>query len=196
MSCSKEIQIVPSLGCSLEILDLLCESVDAVMDRNDPLYLSPEHLATLKSLEIRLHNADQRYTGVLDVDPHRSHVAELYRLSILIYLYRVAKGEPMDCAAVEELVQQSFALLNDMEFCLRPWPLFVIALEAHTDDLRKTMLTILEESLKNRPLGSMQLLNRMIRDAWVQQDLHPGEIDPLRLYNAVISHNRIPPSFT
>jgi Fungal specific transcription factor domain len=178
------------------MLDILCQSVDAVLDRNDPLYLSPAHLATIKSLEIRLRNVEQRYTGILDVDPYRTHVAELYRLGILIYLYRVGRGEPGNCAVVEELVEQSFALLNNMEFCLRPWPLFVIALEAHTDDLRKTVLTVLEGSLKNRPLGSMQLLNRMIRDAWVQQDLHPGEIDPLRLYSAVINHNRIPPSFT
>jgi hypothetical protein len=97
---------------------------------------------------------------------------------------------------VEELVDQSFALLKDMEFCLRPWPLFIIALEAHNEDHRKTVLTVLEGSLMNRPLCSIQLVNRMIRDAWVQEDLHPGEIDRLTLYNAVISNNRIPPSFS
>jgi hypothetical protein len=189
-------QIVPTLGCSIEVLDLLCQSVDAVLDRDDPAYLSPEHLSTIKSLEIRLKKVEQRYTGILDSDPHRVQVAELYRLAILIYLYRIVKGESRDCAGVEELVQQSFAVLSDMEFCLRPWPLFVIALEANTDNLRKTVLRILEGSLKSRPLGSIQLVSRMIRDAWVQEDLHSMKIDHLTLYNAVISHNRIPPSFT
>ena len=189
------LQIVPTLGCSLEILDLLCRLVDAVLDRNDPNYLSPEHLATLKSLEIRLQKVEQRYTGILDTDPYRTQVAELYRLAVLIYLYRVAKGEPRDCEAVKELVEKSFALVNDMDFCLRPWPIFIIGLEAHTDELRKSILTLLQRSLKNRPLCSMQLVNRLIRDAWVQEDLNLEGIDRLRLYNSVISNNRIPPPF-
>jgi hypothetical protein len=36
----------------------------------------------------------------------------------------------------------------------------------------------------------------MIREAWVQQDLRAVDVDPLEIYGLVISHNRVPPSFT
>ena len=189
------IQIAPTLGCSLELLDLVCQIVDAVLDRDDPLYLSPFHLKTMQSLEFRIRNLEQRKSGIAGLDPHNTTVAELYRLAALIYLSRIARGESRDSANVQELLTQAFDLLGTLDFCLRPWPLFIIALEADTEDLRKTIMKVLDESLKRRPLGSMSILSRMIREAWVQQDLQSEEVDPLLLYNLTVSHNRVPPCF-
>ncbi len=167
-------QIVPTLGCSLEMLDLLCQLVDAVLDRDDPLYLTPTHTKTLQSLEIRIRNLEQRHTGVSDSDPYMARIAELYRLAALIYLNRIAKGQPRECKCVEDLLAQAFAILEHVDFCLRPWPLFIIALEADTEDHRKRVLDVVDASLKRRPLGSMAILNRMIREAWAQADLQSG----------------------
>ncbi len=174
-------QIVPTLGCSLEMLDIVCQAVDAVLDRDDPAYLSAEHLKTIRSLEIRTQSLEQRATGISDADPEEmedaTNVAEIYRLATLVYLCRVARGEPRDSNTARELIQQSFELLGNMKFCGRPWPLFVIALEAHTEELRKIALTALEESLRRRPFGSMALAGRMIREAWVPQGLRALEMD-------------------
>ncbi|KAH6645304.1 fungal-specific transcription factor domain-containing protein [Truncatella angustata] len=191
--------VVPILGCSLELLDLVCQAVDAVFDRDDPRHLSKAHIETIRSLEIRTRNAEQRHTSVSETAllelSYAANIAELYRLATLVYLCRVGRGAPHDSQGVQELVKESFTLLDRIKFCERPWPLFVIALEARTEESRQTVLTVLEESLRRRPLGSVYLTSRMIRDAWVQQDLRDGDIDPLILYNLVVSRNRVPPSF-
>jgi hypothetical protein len=187
------------LGCSLELLDLVCQAVDAVFDRDDPHHLSTAHLETIESLEIRTRSAEQRLAKVSETDlfdsSYAANIAELYRLATLVYLFRVARCDPQESQGVQELVKESMTLLRRIKFCERPWPLFIISLEARTEESRKRVLTVLDESLKRRPLGSISLTSRMIRDAWVQQDLWDGDIDPLILYNLVVSRNRVPPSF-
>lgn len=188
-----------TLGCSLELLDLVCQVVDSVFDRDDPRHLSETHLETIQSLEIRTRGTEQRHAKISETDLSDSsyavNIAELYRLATLIYLFRVARCAPRESPGVQELMKESFGLLNRIKFCERPWPLFIIALEAQKEESRKTVLTVLEESLKRRPLGSLSLTSKMIRDAWVQQDLRDGDIDPLILYNIVVSRHRVPPSF-
>jgi hypothetical protein len=183
------------------MLDLVCQAVDAVLDRNDPLHLSETHAKTIRSLEIRTRDVEQRLSGLRDDDDagemvSRTSTAELYRLATLIYLSRVARAEPRDSEVAREPIAQAFALLRTMPFCNCPWPLFVVGLEAYTEEQRETVLTILEASLRRRPMGSMVLTSRMVREAWVQQDLQAADVDPLVIYGLVISHNRVPPSFT
>lgn len=190
-----------TLGCSLELLDLICQAVDAVLDRDDPRHLSETHLKTIRSLEIRTRGIEQRPSGSLDGDgaeemAHRIQTAELYRLATLIYIARLARAEPQDSDTSTEASTQAFSLLRAMELCNRPWPLFVVGLEAHTDDQRGIILGVLNESLRRRSIGSIVLTSRMIREAWVQQDLRAVDVDPLEIYGLVISHNRVPPSFT
>jgi hypothetical protein len=75
--------------------------------------------------------------------------------------------------------------------------LFVIGLDANTEEQRLAVLTVIDRALDLQPLGPMALANRMIRDAWVQQDLcESGQMDYLPLYGRVISRNRVPPCFT
>ena len=181
-------------------MDILCQVIDCVLDREDPNHLSQVHLKTIKTLEIRLQGLKQVHSGVLDAEweemARRTNLAELFRLAVLTYLYRLAKGEPRESSAVRRALSSAFDLLDQIKYCERPWPLFIIALEARTEEQRLTILTILKKSLKRQPLGTMSLVNRMIHDAWIQQDLHEGEIDPLLLYSLVLSRNRVPSCFS
>lgn len=192
-------QVVPTLGCSLELLDLLCQVIDSVLDREDPSYLSELHLKTIRSLEIRLQGLQQRHSGV-SAEPgelaHRTNIAELFRLATLTYLYRLAKGEPRESPAAEGVINDAFAILDHIDYCERTWPLFIIALEAQTEEQRAAILRVLKESVKRQPLGAMALANRMIHDAWIQQDLQEVEMVPLVLYGLIVSRNRVPPCFT
>lgn len=187
------------LGCSLDMMYLICQAVDAVLDRDDPDHHSETHLQTIRSLELRLQRLGQQHSATLDVDPHamaiNTDIAELYRLATLVYLCRVARADPRDSKTVSECLTQAFAILAGMTSCDRPWPFFVLALEASTDEHRKTVLAVLEGSLGKRKQGNMALTGRMIRDAWVQQDLRTTDVDPLELYDHVISRNRVPPAF-
>ncbi|KAL7947567.1 fungal-specific transcription factor domain-containing protein [Trichoderma barbatum] len=192
--------VVPLLGCSLELLDILCQVIDAIYDRDDLHYQSESHMSTLKSLEIRLRILEQRHSGVLRLDTdegvHESKIAELFRLATLTYLFRLANREPGDSEAVAKTVRSAFDILSTVKYCERPWPLFVIALEARTEQQRTIVSTVLKGSLQKQPLGTMALVNRMIHDAWIQQDLHEDEMDPLVLYGRIISRNNAPPCFT
>lgn len=182
------------------MLDLVCQAVDAVLDRDDPRYLCETHANTIRSIEIRTRAIKQRLSSLGNDDTgesvFRANTAELYRLATLIYLGRVARAEPRDSEVTKEPIVQAFTLLRNLTFCERPWPLFVVGLEAHTEEQRGTVLAVLRESLRRRPMGSMVLASRMIREAWAQQDLQAVDVDPLTLYGLIISRNRVPPSFT
>jgi hypothetical protein len=192
-------QIVPILGCSLELLDLVCQVIDSVFDRGDPHYHSQAHLKTIRSLEIRLQDLEQRHSGVSDVDAEevvrQTNIAELFRLAALTYLYRLAKGEPRDSAVADRVINRAFAILSLLEYCERPWPLFITALEARTEEQRIAVLAVLKGSLARQPLGTIALANRMIHESWIRQDLHEAEMDPLILYGLIVSRNRVPPCF-
>ncbi|KAL7785832.1 fungal-specific transcription factor domain-containing protein [Trichoderma ceciliae] len=192
--------IVPILGCSLELLDLLCQVIDAVYEPGDPEYQSELHLKTVRSLEIRLKYLDQRQSTVAPLDDYEAtqetKVAELFRLAAIIYLLRMAKGEAENSKCVVQAIDEASVVLGQLEYCERPWPLFIIALEARTEDHRMNMLRVLEKSMERRPLGPMTLVNRMIPDAWTQQDLRGSSMDPFSLYGMIISRHRVPPCFT
>lgn len=195
-------QIVPILGCSLELLDLLCQTIDAVYEPDDPNFQSESHLKQIRSLEIRLKYLQQRQSSLfpLDTTPQESTqettVAELYRLATTIYLLRMAKREPDSAKSVLQAVDKAYETLSRLESCERPWPLFVIALEARSEEHRGIMLRVLGKSVERRPLGAMALVARMVPDAWTQLDLREGGVDPFMLYGMIISRHRVPPCFT
>ncbi|KAK3361387.1 fungal-specific transcription factor domain-containing protein [Lasiosphaeria ovina] len=191
--------ILKSSGCSLEMLDIICHVIDAVRDRDDPSHLSAEHLGIIRTLQLRLDRVKQ----VLQNQKPPAHPweqrADLYRLAAYIYLERMALCRPRGDPKVASLIDQAMSLLSTLGICERPWPVFVIALEARTDEERRSIVDLLGTASDLKPLGSIPLLKRMIHAAWVQQDLGlggDGGLDPLPVYNAVISGNRVPPAFT
>lgn len=188
---------MPILGCSLELLDLLCQVVDNVHEPSHPDYLSESHLKTLRSLEIRLRYLEQRQAAIDGPQSaQETQTAELFRLAAVIYLVRMAKGEPETSKRLADAMDQAFAVLDKLEYCDRPWPLFVIGLESRTEEQRVRMAEVLESSAKRRPLGSMTLVRRMVPDAWTQQDLREVPMEPFALYDMILGRNRVTPCFT
>jgi hypothetical protein len=182
--------------------------IDAVRENDDPLYLSTQHKKEIRALEIRLEGLKQErrvsnhcsspYTGTQESD-RVSGMAELYRLAALIYLKRVAGGVSVDdtlsWSKVQSWVEEALDLLKDtVKTCERPFPLFVIALEARTDDQRHLVLQVIDNTIKERVFSTLPSLWRMVEAAWVQDDLE--ELNALLKYHAVISANRVPPAFT
>ncbi len=184
---------MPFLGCSLELLDLLSQIIDISSTQSFPL--SESHLKTVEDLELNLENIKQ-YDSATFTYSYSTGIAELYRLAILIYLYRVVKGHSRDFITVQILVHQAFIIINNSTNRLQPWPLFVVSLEANTEELRVSMLAAWDKFREKRSLSSVTSWDTMIRAAWVQKDLFVGEINQLLLYNVILGRNRLPPSFT
>jgi hypothetical protein len=126
----------------------------------------------MKSLELRLQNIRQecRIGDITETQLQRdrsSSVAELYRLSALIYLDRVARGAPKASVRANKWIQDAFKILQTLRICERPFPLFVIAVEACTDDQRAIILKVITSTMEERPLGAISSIKRMIEAAWV-----------------------------
>jgi Fungal specific transcription factor domain len=186
------------------MLDILCQVADSAWVRNDGQDRSPAHQALLRTLQLRLQRLEQRLPSVEDAESlcmdkaaaRLQQTAELYRLATLIYLERVSRNTPRSCPRIKTVLDDAFNLLQSIGVCQRPWPLFVVALDARSDDERRLVLDILSEVLRVRPYGNMRNIERMVEAAWIQQDFSDGEFDQLFIFNAVISAFKLPPSFT
>ena len=187
------------------MLDVLCQVTNAVWDRNTGPVDEKEYPIRLRNLELRIQRLEQRLTNVDDVDsPSKldndvrrpTQMAELYRLATLIYLDRVARGTPRSHERVAALLDAAYHLLREMGTCERPWPLFVIALDARSEEERKLVLDVMGTVLRDRLRGNMLHARRMVQAGWVQQDFAEQDVDQLFVYNAVISASKLPPSFT
>jgi hypothetical protein len=156
----------------------------------------------MMSLELRLQNIRQEFRigDVTETQLQRDRsgsIAELYRLSALIYLETVARGASRASLKADKWIQDAFKTLETLKICERPFPLFVVAVGASTEYQRAVILKVIASTLEERPLGAISSVKRMIQAAWVQDDLNPEqELDSLLKYNTVISANRSPPAFT
>ena len=96
--------------------------------------------------------------------------AELYRIATFLYLHRIGSAEPsQDTKSM--YIQQALQILNSLEVCTSPWPLFVIACETETDDQRINILRTLDRMDEERHIGNVFVLRHIIESFWKQQDL-------------------------
>jgi hypothetical protein len=152
----------------------------------------------MRSLELQLEALDQRQSGIeddnADIWKHRANVAELFRLAALIYIRRVARGESAE--ATSGLVIDAFTVLKRLEYVERPWPLFVVGLEAGTEEQRVAFLAVMEPSVRRQPLGSIPFVRDMVTDGWIVEDLNGSSIDRTELYDMLLGRSRVPVCFT
>lgn len=180
---------------------MLCLLFDNVLARDDERNKSTEHVDQLRSIELRLQRLTQHENMVEECvdesEPTRvANVAEFYRLAALLYLARIARNVPRSNPSVAALTSQCLSLLAALPGgCERPWPLFVVAVEAVDEEQRRVVLDALDAALLTRPQGNLVALRRMVEAAWAMVDLSDG-VDGMRVYEVVVSANRVPPSFT
>ncbi|KAH6652945.1 fungal-specific transcription factor domain-containing protein [Truncatella angustata] len=174
--------IVGSLGCSVEVMEIISfinglrarelngdtgsPTTEDKTRRNEEWHI----------IESRLANLEQRLDPV-----HVDHLtqyqrtmirstAELYRLATFLYLQRTC-----NTAQVHELrtmyLDQAFKVLNTLETCSSPWPLFVLACEAEVDEQRIEILQALDKMDTIRRIGNIKVLRDIIETFWKHQDL-------------------------
>ncbi|PNH70236.1 hypothetical protein VD0002_g389 [Verticillium dahliae] len=134
------------------------------------LHLSPDEAASSSAVQIK----------------DASATAELYRLAALLYLQRVvpAPGDDMRSAAY---LQQIFAALRTVRVATSPWPVFITACEARTEDERVQILRVLERMDEIRNVGNVRVMRSLIESIWKQQDLRDssGKSEALRWWLCV-----------
>lgn len=128
------------------------------------------------SIESRLANLNQQMdpSHIEQLTPFKRTMilstAELYRIATFLYLQRAC-----NTAQVHELrtmyLQQAFQVLRTLDICSSPWPLFVLACEAETDQQRIDILQTLDRMDSVRRIGNIKVLRDIIECFWKQQDL-------------------------
>lgn len=113
------------------------------------------------------------------VSDHRKPLltAELYRVATLLYHHRVYASHLDRTKERGNYLHHAFDLLSQMHLCTSPWPLFVVASEANSDEHRLLILRMLDRMDEARKIGNVFVLRDIIQSFWKQQDLAVGWYD-------------------
>ncbi|KXJ90941.1 fungal-specific transcription factor domain-domain-containing protein [Microdochium bolleyi] len=190
--------IVGSLGCSIEIMEAI-----AYVNRLRSLQLSGE-LSQLapEVYNMRLQEWDRVSERVSrlsqNLDSHTKSslpparraqvlaIAELYRLAVLIYLVKVSPHHlfraSTNLPSISAYLDHAFVILDSLDTCTSPWPLFIIACECDIgegtgdvqDQRRIAVLRALDGMDERRGIGNVFVLRRIIESFWKQKDLRAG----------------------
>lgn len=148
--------------------------------------INAEHLSTIhtycKTIEWRLKNAQQRIDVMEDIESSNLNetqilnTAELYRLAAYIYLERIygqkiPTEQPRLNSNIGDSLRGAFQILDKLQLCTSPWPLFIIACEAVTDEHRIKILEVLDTMDNERKIGNVFSMRRIIETLWKQKDL-------------------------
>ena len=117
-------------------------------------------------------------------------LAQLYRFAALIYMNRALAVISPSSFSHRRLVREGIWLLRSLASCETAWPLFILACEADTDELRLQILDILSATMEDLAQRSnhIPLVRHIIEAIWKQNDLDvDSSISYVEMLDAVIS---------
>ncbi|KAF2452770.1 fungal-specific transcription factor domain-containing protein, partial [Lineolata rhizophorae] len=175
-------QIMGTLGCSYEMLELVSQIFTQTLRPEEAGYHRDDYNNSLAELETRVINIRQQDAAATIFgrpDPlkktHAENVAELYRFASLIYLERLSKNFSGLSAKVDAWVDEAFRVVAELDTCERPFPLFIVACEAKTDERRDMVFELLDRTAAENRSRPLDRVKRMLEVLWVQDDLVIGE---------------------
>lgn len=193
-------QVVGIFGCSLEMINLIARMSNCRSNSKLPEDLHSTEREPLDSIEHDLMTIKQsisHHTGTNSAEEvdHQSKISQLYRLASLIYFERVLRETPTS-ARVARWSADAFDIIRRLDICERPFPLFFIACEAHTDVQREMVLSLLERTQSRSCQRRLHAVKRMIELMWVQHDLFSdlGGMNYVDVLNTVMSSNELLPA--
>ncbi len=176
-------QIIGSLGCSLEVLEII-RYTNSIRDANPK---PPEYCGMCLALEAQLLNLTQRIPlderGNDLCTPAESAqilgTADLYRMAALLYLRRISPAPSVgEIDPMPSYVCEAFRVHESLQIWTSPWPLFVLACEADADGQRMAILTALRDMDERRGIGNVFVLRGIIESLWKQKDLQADSGQP------------------
>ncbi|KAI1332815.1 fungal-specific transcription factor domain-containing protein [Xylariaceae sp. FL0255] len=180
--------IIGALGCSVEVMEVISKVNvwRAMILHGDPsLFSDHERSDELNRLERQVASLTQRLDPEHESSLSRDQriatlaTAELYRIATFLYLENICNPEPSP-EMRSAYLQQALGIINTLEVCTSPWPLFIIACETETDEQRISVLKTLDLMDDKRHIGNVFVLRQIIESFWKQQDL---QADTRRMAN-------------
>jgi hypothetical protein len=172
---------VPTLGCSREVLDAVSHVIQVVLEMESD---RSAHTEELDKWERRLKFAQQTTSAESPETlstPHYIRLAELHRLSGLIYLQRAGRQASSSNVALQEYLEKAFEILWSLDTCERMFPLFIVGCEASADTQRTKVLELISRTEEQCVSADMLRVRHFIERFWAQYDL---DMDQSRDYIA------------
>jgi hypothetical protein len=122
--------------------------------------------------------------------------AELYRIAALLYLNQTAPPCTLSDNEARGHVQDGFAVLDQMDICSSPWPLFIMASAVSDDRDRIKIMGFIVDGARKRQIGNYAVIANLVEAVWKQQDLAADEKEDRKVdWRDVVSGDEGMPSF-
>ncbi|KAK9320299.1 fungal-specific transcription factor domain-containing protein [Lipomyces orientalis] len=185
-------QVLGITGCSLELLDLIAQIAQLT---------TSTHGIILDQIESKLIALRQENTIPGQIDQSKDtrnilKIAELYRLSALVYLERILRKRLTVSEQLQGWINDAFTILSQLEVCPRQFPLLILGCEAMTEDQRLEITRIFRNTSALPTQRSIDCNRHTVERFWVQRDLLTTEdpIDYSLLFDAVMRTGDVLPT--
>lgn len=164
-------------------MEILSQFSVGVLSPNDPQYRSIEYISWLQQIENKLSSIRrelQQHASLHDLGNQSESVAvkELFVLAALLYFERKSKQLVGPSNKTDEWIEDAFQISSTIEYCNKPFPLFIFGLEARTDSRRLLILDIIDRTIEKANVGGLVSLRELLVKLWVQDDLNAeGNVD-------------------
>lgn len=184
--------------CSHEVLRLFFEVAKSVKRPTNAYYHSEGYAKSVRDLSQRLRNAAPLSTDVTISGPvPDTTILELYRLAALVYLERASMNFSGVSDDISSLAESGFAIMRQANQCNAPLPLFVLGLEARSDEQRVTVLDVIENTMQTSSLKSLEGVRSMLQAAWTQDDFRAEQdLDYVTKLDVIMTANAAVPTFS
>ncbi|KAH6647181.1 fungal-specific transcription factor domain-containing protein [Truncatella angustata] len=193
--CMKK--LVPNISdCSHPMLDLLYEISNTVKRPTEEGYFSQEYAAYLKDLENRVMTVPfcPENLGSSSTEAYLMG-AELYQIAALIYLERTSCNFSGQSIKIMRLVERGFEIFQQQDTSSASLAIFILGLEARSDEQRKFILDLIERNATRSNLRSLEAVSRMLQAAWNQDDLETeNDVNYVLKLDTIINSNNIIPA--
>ncbi|KAK9777203.1 hypothetical protein AB5N19_12265 [Seiridium cardinale] len=141
------------------MLGLFSEICDTLLDPRDPRSRDEVYRSRLGAVEGSLRNfpaSSSTSTALARLSTDLPFAVELYQTATLIYLARASKTPWEPPAKLESIIDRASDGPIQAPACDHFFPLFILACEMRTDELRTSILILLDRSEKRDHMRSME----------------------------------------
>jgi hypothetical protein len=153
ISCINQLRIVPSSPTSIHT----SSTTDHQTTRLTLLIRSQ-----LLDLQLEIHIHPSIPAGAISRS-RTTLTAKLYRIVALVYLYQTAPPEVIPNTGAKAYIDQGFAVLDQMDVCSSPCPLFIMACAVTEDCDGIKIMSAIEEGARQRRVGNYAIIENRVR---------------------------------
>jgi hypothetical protein len=192
------LQIIGSLGCSEELMELVACINSMANSFPDENYVNLVKLRLENISQIIVIKEENHTLGCpSNVDQLRIRVtANFYHVAVLIYFRHHVQHLASKHPTMKALVRSGLDLISQMDICTSPWPLFVVSCEVTDDAERLQILETFAGMEQHRRIGNIGITRMIVETVWKQHDLANDDLIRTNIdWRSIVDLKTLSPSF-